>query len=242
MIDSSAAFVCDGKSWQTLKAACGTVAYDPRTQFCDTRDNQVYKTAKIGSQTWMAENLNYDPGDVSSMSDDAWSGCYAGEDDNCAKYGRLFTWEVAMNDANCNYGNECDRGLSGVVQGICPEGWHLPAQEEWDALIDAVGESDNAGKMLKSASGWEDRGNGTDEYGFSALPAGHLLTGRIDFAEGFVADKDFVDEGNITNFWSSDEAGENSVFVLSLYYKNEKALLVTDFKLRGYSVRCLKDN
>lgn len=108
--------------------------------FIDDRDGQAYRTVTIGTQTWMAQNLNYD---------DANSYCYGNKDENCSQFGRLY------------YGTN-----------HCPAGWHLPTIDEWNILIDFVGGVSVAGKMLKSATGWNEFGNGTDAYEFSALPAG----------------------------------------------------------------------
>ena len=113
----------------------------------DSRDGQVYQTVKIGTQTWMAENLNYETED---------SYCYDDKSENCTKYGRLYTWDAAKT--------------------ACPTNWHLPNNDEWNTLITAVGGRSTAGKMLKSTSGWNGRngsGNGTDDYSFSALSAGY---------------------------------------------------------------------
>jgi len=68
------------------------------------------------------------------------------------------------------------------VRGVCPKGWHLPSKSEWDTLIDTVGGwYTAAGSMLKSTSGWSDNGNGTDAYGFAALPAGHRQNNYSNF-------------------------------------------------------------
>ena len=122
----------------------------------DSRDAQIYKTVTIGSQTWMAENLNFGA---------MFSSCYESEVSNCDKYGRLYTWAVAMdsagkwsaNGSGCSYNLLCSP--TGVVRGVCPEGWHLPTGMEWATLFTEVGGSDLAGKMLKSKSGWNN-GNG----------------------------------------------------------------------------------
>ena len=111
--------------------------------FTDTRDGQIYKTVKLEEQVWMAENLNYETEN---------SYCYNDSIENCEKYGRLYTWEAALN--------------------ACPSGWHLPTKEEFKTLRFNVGGSDVAGKMLKSTTGWYDDGNGVDKYGFNVLPAG----------------------------------------------------------------------
>jgi len=108
----------------------------------DSRDGEKYKTVRIGKQTWMAENLNYNA---------TGSKCYDNKPVNCDKYGRLYNWSAA--------------------QSACPVGWHLPSDSEWTRLTDFVGSS--AGKKLKSTRDWNKNGNGTDEYGFSALPGGN---------------------------------------------------------------------
>lgn len=212
-------------------------------EFTDARDGQVYKTVTIGTQTWMAENLNYDPGNVSSMGSDAWSGCYDNESSNCTKYGRLYTWEVAMDKADCAYGKTCNASLdsSTPVRGVCPSGWHLPSHREFEELINFIdpsfgynhtgdASSSTAGKYLKSKSGWYSNGNGTVAYGFSALPAGD----RSRYG-------DFSREGCDAYFWSSGEDNDGSAFSLHLYYYDGGAYLRWNRKDYAWSVRCLKD-
>ena len=109
----------------------------------DPRDEKLYKIIKIGEQTWMAENLNYETEN---------SFCYDDESANCEKYGRLYTWEAAM--------------------GACPSGWRLPKVRELKSLIFDNGGPKIAGKVLKSTSGWQEGGNGSKEDFFFALPAG----------------------------------------------------------------------
>ena len=212
-------------------------------EFTDARDGQVYKTVTIGTQTWMAENLNYDPGDVSDMGSYAWSGCFNDKADSCSKYGRLYTWEVAMNDASCAYGNKCNASLNPTTpfRGVCPQGWHLPSHREFETLINFIDPSfgynhtgdagsSTAGKYLKSKSGWNSNGNGTDAYGFSALPGGYRdYYGYFNFA------------GYSAYFWSSGEYGSSGAFYLYLYYDGESAYLYYDDKYYARSVRCLKD-
>ncbi len=194
----------------------------------DSRDNQTYKTVTIGTQTWMAENLNYDPGNVSGMGSYAWQGCYNNSAVNCITYGRLYTWEVAMNNVACGYGYACNP--SGTVQGVCPEGWHLPSRDEWNTLFTAVGGSSTAGTKLKSISGWNSNSNGTDSFGFSALPAGYRdYNGNFD------------NIGNYAYFWSSAESSSGGAHLMCLYYYYEYASLSNDAKNYARSVRCLKD-
>ena len=114
--------------------------------FTDPRDGQSYDIVQIGSQTWMAENLNYEI---------EGSACPEGDKRNCPKYGRLYTWDMART--------------------VCPEGWHLPDSADFEQLISAAGGTEVAGNALKSTSGWFKKGNGSDDFGFNALPAGYRL-------------------------------------------------------------------
>lgn len=114
----------------------------------DSRDGQTYKTVKIGNQVWMAENLNYKTGE---------SKCYDNKESNCKKYGRLYTWDEALN--------------------ACPTGWHLPSKEEFGTLLATVGASSGDGSNLRAGS-WK---NGKDKYGFSALPAGNYYSNLKKF-------------------------------------------------------------
>ena len=175
----------------------------------DSRDGQTYKTVTIGSQTWMAQNLNYES---------ANSYCYNDNAANCTKYGRLYAWAAAT----------C----------VCPEGWHLPAVTEWGSLLNAVGGTSTAVKVLKSSSGWNY--NGTDEFSFSALPAGS----RRLYGEKYI-----YNNSESANFWSSTEStvycshcNDNSAYGLTLYsYNDNDAYLSDNYKDYGFSVRCLKD-
>ncbi|MDR0330104.1 MAG: hypothetical protein LBH93_00100, partial [Chitinispirillales bacterium] len=116
--------------------------------FTDERDGQVYRIVKMpDGRWWMAENLNYDVGDGSRV--------YDTDPLNAEKYGRLYDWESAKRAA--------------------PDGWHLPTRTEWQSLIDASGGDAIAGKKLKAATGWAGGGNGTDDYGFAALPGGYYV-------------------------------------------------------------------
>lgn len=182
----------------------------------------------IGSQTWMAENLNYDPGDVTSMGSYAWHGCFDNQSINCSRYGRLYTWEVAMNDANCAFDKSCSP--SGTIRGVCPSGWHLPNNDEWNSLFAAVGGIVTAGAKLKSTSGWNYNGYGSDTYGFSALPAGYRLSnGYFDF------------DGDFANFWSSTEYDSINAYVMYLYFNSLNASLRDYDKDFAFFIRCVKD-
>ena len=193
----------------------------------DTRDGQIYKTVTIGTQTWMAQNLNYET--VNSY-------CYRDSASYCTKYGRLYTWAAAMdsvgswsaNGKGCGYGKTCSPTYP--VRGVCPEGWHLPTQTEWNTLFTAVGGQSTAGKMLKSTSGWNSSGNGTDAYSFSALPAG-----------GRGGNGHFNYEGNNAYFWSSTDDNSYYAYSMILYYNGDYAGLDDGNEGYGFSVRCVKD-
>lgn len=175
----------------------------------------------------MAENLNYET---------ANSYCYNDNVSNCTKYGRLYTWAAAMdsvgtwstNSKGCGYGTTCSPTYP--VRGICPEGWHLPTKAEFETLFAAVGGKSTAGKMLKSTSGWNSSGNGTDAYAFSALPAGYRYRGG-----------NFDSEGLSASFWSSTEDNSNDAYYMDLNYGIDFADLYDNYKSDGFSVRCLKD-
>ncbi|HYQ57545.1 MAG TPA: FISUMP domain-containing protein, partial [Draconibacterium sp.] len=185
-------------------------------KFTDTRDNQTYNWIRIGDQIWMAENLAYDVGD----------GCWAYDNDelnNVYIYGLLYTWEAA--------------------QTACPPGWHLPTDNEWKQLEIAIGmsqsEADNTkwrgtnqGTKLKATSGWDDNGNGTDDFGFSALPGGfrHSVGG-------------FDAVGYFGAWWSSTENDNNLAWNRAMHSNSSTVARDIIYNKRfGYGVRCVRDN
>ena len=207
----------------------------------DERDGNVYRTVKIGDQVWMAENLNYaDSSKTPSLLKRSW--CYKNVAKNCDVAGRLYTWAAAVDSVKtgCGYRSTCDlasanstgssTGSATLVQGICPTGWHLPSQTEWMALFTAVGGQSTAGKVLKSQSGWNNNGNGTDAFGFSALPAGDRAS------DGY-----FYDIGARTYFWSSSEVNSSDASIVLLYHNYKNAYLYNYGKNLVMSVRCVKD-
>ena len=187
----------------------------------DSRDGKTYKTVTIGSQTWMAENLNY-------WADSSF--CYDDKGTNCTKYGRLYRWAAAVgkSESECGYEHACSLP-SGYIQGVCPSGWHLPSEAEWETLLTAVGGDSIAGIVLKSTSGWFNHGNGTDAFGFSALPAGYLSEGK------------YGSEGEIAGFWSSTERSAIVAGEVFLRYYWDKARMSVTLKSSTNSVRCIKD-
>jgi uncharacterized protein (TIGR02145 family)/uncharacterized repeat protein (TIGR02543 family) len=135
--------------------------------FTDERDGNKYRTVNIDKRNWMAENLNW----AGNNNNLGW--CYANNPDNCAVYGRLYDWATVMGfSSDCNQFSNCDRQVQFRHRGICPEGWRVPTDAEWSALVNFAGTSSVAGASLKAAAGWESDNTGTDEFGFSALPGG----------------------------------------------------------------------
>ena len=196
------------------------------------RDSSLYDIVRIGEQTWMAENLNYDDS-VATPSLLGRSWCYNDDPDSCAKYGRLYTWAAAMDSANtgCGDGVNCD--AIGNAQGICPAGWHLPDSAEWAKLLSAAASD---GGALKSATGWRPGVTGTNSTGFSGLPGGEW---RDNYQEHFFS------AGERSYLWSSSIVdGDDYYFwayTMDLYYGDRSAYVSESPRSYGKSVRCVKD-
>ncbi|MDR3001815.1 MAG: hypothetical protein LBU89_11195 [Fibromonadaceae bacterium] len=188
------------------------------------RDISNYKTVKIGEQNWMAENLNYATTN---------STCYNNDAANCDKYGRRY----GDNDAH----------------NVCPDGWHLPSSAEWQQLIkfveDDKGCTNCADKYLKAKAGWDSytenvwngitlsydtytySGNGTDDYGFAALPGGVRCSGISDI-------------GKCGSWWTSDMGTYTDVAFI-VFTSGEQRISYTMGSNGGsgriHSVRCVQD-
>lgn len=176
--------------------------------FTDARDNQIYKWVKIGTQVWMAGNLNY-------VTPKGFS-CYNYDTAFCKTYGKLFEWNSAPK--------------------ACPSGWHLPTNAEWKVLSDFL--DDQAGEKLKEfgTKHW----NGPDavvrgDSGFNALPAGYKgvdQNGR-PFHAGL---------GYFAYFWSSSTATPAAKgWARYLSYLDDELHRFEEWKVFGYSVRCIKN-
>ena len=120
---------------------------------------------------------------------------------------------------------------AGNIQGVCPDGWHIPNNNEWSALFGAVGGSSVAGTALKSQTGWTTGGNGTDEFGFCAKPAGNR-----DYGGGYDATVD-----DDVNFWSSTKSDTGVIYHICLKASSSGASLVNDGEDYAFSVRCVKN-
>jgi len=189
----------------------------------DARESQAQKSEVIiGAQAWMANNLeittfrNGDP-IPQAASDEAWkiagqnkqpAYCYNGE-----TYGKLYNW-YAVNDP----------------RGLAPEGWHIPTDAEWTQLSDYLGGERVAGKKMKSTSGWNNKGNGTNESGFNGLPGGYRASNGS-----------FSGQGGLGFWWSASESNTGYAYSRNLNHSNDYLYRNDDYKERGFSVRCLRD-
>jgi len=182
-------------------------------------------TVRIGSQVWQKCNLNVDPGTGKSA-------CYENNSENCSKYGRLYDWATAMNlPSSCN-SSSCASQVSAKHRGLCPSGWHIPNDADWDKLINYVGGEKKAGKSLK-VKGWNTKGNkALDSYGFSALPGGGRFSNSGD---------SFLNIGEGGYWWSASEYLSNYAYYRSMYYYGESVYSYYGGKSSLYSVRCLQD-
>jgi len=185
--------------------------YGQVSTFTDARDSQVYNKITIGTQVWMAENLNYE-------TDESW--CYTNDTADCTIYGRLYYWEQA--------------------DTICPAGWHLPTDAEWIILEEYIGMSSaysartgykldgEVGYNLKATTYWGTGAIGADTYLFSALPAGFRKPGGNYMSQGYNA-----------LFWTDTESSSQAYGRLLFVMKGIERTLYT--KQYGASVRCVKD-
>ena len=235
-----------------------SVYFEAENRLLDLRDSQEYRTVVIGEQTWMAQNLNY--AYLESVYDqDSSSWCDKNEPDSCSKYGRYYLFEAAV-DAMGVFGDD-GKGCYDYVKcrvreparGICPSGWHLPSKEEFEQLVQFVGGKDVAGKKLKSVDGWSEIPscvNGTDDYGFAALPGGYIERVHIDsFDEGPLSVKQILMGAKKydVNFWSSffdsmaysfEIMGDKDFSSYEILGASGLGLRIEDF---ANSIRCLKD-
>ena len=234
---------CENGKKVVVYEKCGDEKYkavDADHLFCAEFENktteektyQVYKYTTIEvkdkdySETWMAENLNYE---VENSS------CYKDISSNCDTYGRLYTWAAAVGrtEDECGSGKLCIS--EGVVQGICPEGWHLPSKAEWGELFDAVGGASAAFTVLRSNEGWENS-NGTDKYGFTMLPGGEYIVE----SEG-VPFSGYYYISNDASFWTSDADGKTHAYGILLNVDVGLSINKSYSKDDQFSVRCVKD-
>jgi len=196
--------------------------------FKDPRDDKTYKTVKIGTQTWMAENLNYnEKGSKCAGTKQHEKYEEDGEEHeityynltndntvNCDKYGRLYNWATAKK--------------------ACPSGWHLPSDTEWQTLVNFAGE--DAAKKFKAKNGWDNNyegksGGGTDDFNFSALPGGYT-SGELNKLSNI---------GNNGIWWSSTGSNASSAWFRGMTNNRADVDRGGSDKKNLFSVRCLQD-
>ncbi|MGM0666444.1 MAG: FISUMP domain-containing protein [Bacteroidota bacterium] len=212
-------------------------------------DENVYDVVKIGDQLWMAENLKvtkYPDGSAIPhiTGDYEWNNLYYTDyydaycyvHNNAAgteadTYGALYTWSAAMGGSGDNTSSFNPSG----IQGVCPDGWHLPSDAEWSELNQYLRDNgfyDSESTALKSTEGWVNDGNGTDNFGFTALPAG------ARFEDG-----SFSSQGYSAYFWTTadkhDEVSRSWTYGLS--YDMDILGKGGVEKTTGLSVRCVKN-
>ncbi|MBR2210978.1 MAG: fibrobacter succinogenes major paralogous domain-containing protein [Fibrobacter sp.] len=252
VIEDRAYYTCIKEKWQKMEAnnksssskEGSSDSSDPGIQYgtlTDARDKRTYKTVTIGKQTWMAENLNYaDSAATPSLKGNTW--CYDNVSLNCDEKGRLYTWAAAIDSVKlandkenpqvCGYDVECT--LPAKIQGICPDGWRLPKDDDWKTLISTVNSSRMKSTKLKSTSGWSGNANGTNSSGFSVFPAGHR------YSDGF-----FYNANIEASFWESEEPDSRSdhseASCISFYTHFDDVLFSFGKKSYGFSVRCIED-
>ncbi|MBR5983967.1 MAG: hypothetical protein IK025_09675 [Bacteroidales bacterium] len=214
---------------QSVRPVLASAESSDNTSFTDTRDGITYSTVTIGSQIWMAENLRYE-GDIPLGSTASTTTAYRyypnNNSSNVATYGYLYNWTAAMNGASSSSSNPSS------VQGICPNGWHLPSSAEWIQLSDALGNHD-AAKLAGNADLWPSGCSITNSSyfgtsGFNALPAGSYNGSYADF-------------GGNTSFWSTTENNSNNAVRRTINSYNTNLYNDNANKICGFSVRCVKN-
>ena len=211
----------------------------------DARDSKIYKTVQIGSQCWMAENLNM--GNRIDGNNPQTSGadnqntsiekyCYGDIPINCNTYGGLYLWSEMM-----AYG--LSDSITPGPRGICPAGWHIPTDDEWKCMEMNLGMTmdqadgnrsgtNQGGKLKKDTILWRPPNTGaTNSSGFNALPGGfHNYDGL------------FGQESNTSYWWTATEYDTASAWNRSLYYNDAHAYREVFGEVgAGFSVRCVKD-
>ena len=179
--------------------------------YVDERDSKTYKAVKIGEDTWMAENLAY-AGDSDLLAEESW--CYEDDESNCKVYGRLYSWNAAT--------------LNGTKQGSCPEKWHVSTKDDWENLINAVGNDPSVGKLLKDPAFYKSGPMNKNDYGFSALGAG-------------VVDTAYHGLETEAHFWTANAYNDSTAYYYSMAVGSKSVTKLVKDKKQGRSVRCVLD-
>ena len=215
-LSSSSSFNAISSSSEISSSSWPQYSYE---ELIDKRDGQVYKTIKIGEQTWMAENLNFAYSLPTSNKDS--SNTTSNKQTSKDKYGKLYRWSIAMDSAavfsldgkGCGKGVNCGSQPSKGVRGVCPENWHIPNETDIKNIIDFSKESN-------------DRLIWIEHYWF--------------FTEN--EDNEFKTEMKLQyySFWTSEQLDNNNA--KGLYFKTNKTSTNSTPKAVAYPVRCVKDD
>ena len=189
-----------------------------------------FKTVTIGTQEWMAKNLNigaFRNGEPipeaktkmhweAAYKNEAAAWCYYNNNPaNGKKFGRLYNW-YAVNDP----------------RGLCPDGWHVPRDKEWAVLVSSLGGENSAGPKMKSSTGWNGGGSGNNSSGFTGLPGGERL----------YKDAGFYHIDNIGFWWSSTKNDKWNAWYRALHYRYTLAGRDSGGMNTGFSVRCVRND
>jgi len=210
------------------------------TDLPDTRDGKIYPTVQIGTQCWLKRNMNIGTrlnGSQNQTDNNSIEKyCYNDADSNCNVYGGLYQWaEVVQYLNGATNTSSWNPVPTGNVQGICPEGWHIPTDAEWSTLVTYLGGTNSAGGKMKETglTHWTAPNTGaTNESGFTALPGGY----RDPTSGGVFNTINYWDKN-----WSITEASSVSAWVRYLEYNTSKANRDSNNKAIGNSVRCIND-
>ena len=210
-------------------------------EFCDRRNGRVYSYTIIGGKTWMAENLDY------KVSNSFCDSSFRDDDLHCGQKGRFYPWSVAMqlSEAECGYEHNCSDRIVYPHQGVCPKGWHIPTKDEWETLVQVMGEEDLVywGRSVNLY----DRGKvrAEDPFGFSAIPTGTVEIEYQERNQSFHRKADGTIYPNGFDAWSSTETESGkSAYVCFFYADNSYEGLVqikAPLKREDRTVRCVKD-
>jgi uncharacterized protein (TIGR02145 family) len=227
--DSLDLWFFDGIRWRGVHDPSDTL--NPSAGYCGIDllyEGQYYMTVKIGTQCWMAENLNVgtmingDQEQTQQIPDTIQKYCYNNSEDSCAIYGGLYQWKEMM-----------QYSTTPGVQGICPENWHIPTDSEWTTLFSYLGGWEIAGGKMKEEGSihWQSPNTGaTNESGFTALPGG-----LRNPAGSFISIRAYA------WFWTSTTATALKAYNHWLYHDLTSIISGNQDKVNGFSVRCVKD-
>ncbi len=206
--------------------------------FTDSRDSKVYTAVLIGTQCWMAQNLNVGTriDGVTNQTDNSTREkyCYDNSEANCDVYGGLYQWaEMAQYYNGATNTTTWSSAPAGNLQGLCPSGWHLPTTAEWNTLLTNVGGASVASDKLRETgtAHWTSPNTGaTNEFGFTALPGGELGYNNA-----------YLDKGNVGRWNTLTQPGPTSVDRFIMGYNFSSVVTNNVWKYYAAAVRCVKD-